>query len=49
MQKIFQEIWSCRKKAVILHPLSLKNAYLQIESEARLQWQSLVLEFSLKD
>ena len=25
MQKIFQEIWSCREKAVILHPLSRKN------------------------
>ena len=49
LKKNAKNIWSIQKKAVILHPLSLKKAYLLIETEVRLQRQSLFLEFSLKD
>ena len=41
IQKIFQEIWSCREKAVILHPLSEKTKRLVFE---RLSIQDVVQE-----
>ena len=41
IQKIFQEIWSCREKAVILHPISEKTKRLVFE---RLSIQDVVQE-----
>ena len=41
MQKTFLKIWSCQKKAVPLHPLSLKTKHLVFE---RLSIQDVVQE-----
>ena len=41
MQKTFLKIWSCQKKAVPLHPLSLKTKHLAFE---RLSIQDVVQE-----